>query len=116
MIYETDSDEDCWLEIATPVITSPPNNTINVSILGILNIVVSAFQPQMPGISLTGTDLEIRTAPNGGGTLVYSSASALSIPALTLALGTDYYIRVRQKSGIYLSLWSNDVKITTSLV
>ncbi len=117
MIYDQETDgDDCWNEIAPPRITAPLNNAINVSILVPLPITVSAFIPQVAGITLVATDVEIRTAAKGGGTLVFSTSSGLSIPGLLLGLGTDYYIRARQRSAQYTSMWSDDVKITTSLV
>lgn len=117
MIYDQETDgDDCWHEIAPPKITAPLNNTINVSVLLPVPITVSAFIPQIAGITLVATDIEIRTAPKGGGTLVFSTSSGLQIPGLLLTLGTDYYIRARQRSAQYTSMWSDDVKITTSLV
>lgn len=115
MIYEYDNDgDDCWLEIATPTITSPVNGATGISIVVGLGVTVSVPVFQVPGLVLLATDIEIRTAAKGGGTLVYSS-STLTVPALTLALGTTYYIRVRHRTSLFSSMWSNDIQITTSL-
>lgn len=116
MMYDGDDGDDSWLEIATPVITNPSTGSTGIAIVTALTITVSPVVFQLPGLSLTSTDLEIRTGANGTGTLVYSSSSTLVVPALTLALGTTYYIRVRFNSGIYSSMWSYDTVITTTLV
>lgn len=108
-------DLDTWYEIKPPVITTPSNGATGLLTTVGLAIVVSSFVSFKPGLSLTTTDIEVRTAVKGSGTLVYSSSSTLTIPALTLALNTTYYIRVRQNSGIYFSMWSDDIQITTSL-
>lgn len=116
MIYEYDNDgDDCWLEIGTPTITSPVNGATGLSVIAALVVTVSVPLFQVPGLVLLATDIEIRTAAKGGGTLVYSSSSTLTVPALTLALGTTYYIRVRHRTSLFSSMWSNDIQITTSL-
>lgn len=111
MIY--DDEDNCWLEIKTPVITSPANGTTGLLVAVILVVSVSAFVPQIPGITLSATDIEIRTAANGGGTLVWSSSSTLSVPALTLSIGQTYYIRVRHRTTLFTSMWSTDIQIGT---
>ncbi len=106
-----------WERIEPPVIQSPIAGSLLNYLLG--------FNVQLgPFISATNTqsatDWEIRTAPNGGGTLVFASVNDLTallvktIPALTLGLGQTYYIRARFRAADgTLSAWSADVVIQT---
>lgn len=106
-----------WDRIEPPVIQAPIGGSLLNYLLG-FNIQLGPF------VSATNlqsaTDWEIRTAPNGAGTLVFASANDLTslltkaVPALTLGLGQTYYIRARfRASDGTLSAWSADVVIQT---
>ncbi len=96
--------------IEQPQVAQPTNGSLNIPILSVLNLVASPFVGE--GLDLTQTDWEIRTGANGTGTLVFATNGS-SIPALTLALATTYYIRVRYRSNDLISLWSDDSVIVT---
>lgn len=99
-----------WLNIAPPSVLLPTNNEVVNSALG-LTLGVGVFVSSND--VWTTTTYEVRTAANGGGTLVYTTTSPL-VPALTLTAGQTYYIRAKYTglSG-YISPYSSDVIITT---
>lgn len=110
-----------WPSLLPPTITSPANDASGLSVALGLALVATAATVQAGEDSMIAADWEIRTAPNGGGTLVWSNrvTNILSllttlVPALTLQLGKDYYIRTRQTGAITgVGPWSADVHIST---
>ncbi len=73
------------------------------------------------GLLHTSTDYEIRTAPRGGGSVVWSSPGDLAlqvkivpIGALSgLLAGQTYYVRARFRAGADVGSWSEDTVVTT---
>lgn len=108
-----------WPTMMPPVITPPPVGILSV----LLGLNLSLATPSIvdgPDTAVS-TTWEVRTAPNGGGSLVWTNTitnplqllSAL-VPALTLPLGQTLYIRAKQTCGILgTSPWSVDVVINT---
>lgn len=108
---------NCWPDVAPPQITTasgPVNSVLGFTV---------ASGPFISSAQLLGSvDLEIRTAPKGGGTLAYSSLNNLSVLSVIvptgilsgLQTGQTYYLRTRFKAlnGMY-SDWSADVAVTT---
>lgn len=107
-----------------PTMMAPTINPVAGGILSTLvGLNLSLAAPSIvdgPNTAIA-TDWEIRTAPNGGGTLVWSNAvtnplALLStvVPALTLPIGQTLYVRARQRCNILgTSPWSVDVILTT---
>jgi len=105
--------------IQTPSVITPANGVSGLLITVALLLTASAFVAF--GVSYVSTDFEVRTATGGGGVLTYASIAVLGltvlVPALTLALNTTYFIRVRHRgSSGYISAWSADSSFTTSLI
>lgn len=108
-----------WPTILPPAVTQPADGAR----LSILNAISLAATPMMVvdgSDTATGIDWEVRTLPNGGGTAVYAPINisvlnlGVSIPALTLNLGMDYYIRARWRgAAMGPGPWSADVRIST---
>lgn len=108
-----------WPRLVPPVIDAPTSGTSGLSILLGLPLALAGLTGQ--GDVIVGTRWEVRTAPNGGGSLVWSvdvsnllQLLTAMVPPLTLGLGQTYYIRARQ-SGTILGNgpWSADVIVST---
>lgn len=104
-----------WNEIPAPVIVAPAGGLLGILPALALTLNVQPFVSNQPGLSLGSVEFEIRTAPDGGGSLVRTVTGLLSavLPALTLGLGQTYYVRARFKSGALASMWSADVRLAT---
>lgn len=98
--------------IATPSITSPANGasvaTMSVPMTG------SAFTVTGISDSHVSSDWEVWSAPNGAGTLLWSSyndtvnKTSITVPANVLANKSTYYPRVRYKGNtLGYSSWSS---------
>ncbi len=106
-----------WADVTPPVIALPLSGAFVVIALGL----TITLMPIVKAVDLThtSTDYEVRTAPNGGGALVWSSmadTSALQlkiVPPLTLAGGQTYYVRARFNTAGPSSAWSTDTQVTT---
>lgn len=106
-----------WADVTPPAIALPLNGSFIVAALGF----TITLMPIIKAIDLThtSTDYEVRTAPNGGGAVTWSSmadTSALQlkiVPALTLAAGQTYYTRARFNTAGPSSAWSADTVVTT---
>ena len=103
------------ISIATPMITSPIDGAIDVSLIP--TIVSSAYSIIGSSETHFSTDWEIAT-DSGFTTIVKSSLNdtthltSWTIPT-SLAPNIAHYIRVRYKSATYTSSWSNTVNFTT---
>lgn len=108
-----------WPSMLPPIVNQPPGGTIST----LLGLNLSLAGPSIcdgPDTAIA-TDWQIRTAPNGGGSLVWSNSvtnllSLLSavVPALTLPIGQTLYIRARQRCDtLGIGPWSADVVINT---
>lgn len=110
-----------WMgSVMAPVVTQPAQGATGILVALGLNLAASPFSTTEGMDIHVGTDWEIRTAPNGGGTVRWSSVNnplallGILVPALTLALGQDYYIRVRYRGSMSgPGAWSDDIHITT---
>lgn len=109
-----------WPPISPPRVVAPANGASVNATLG-FSIVTDPAILALDLIHLT-TDYEIRTAPNGGGSLVYGAPNSLSLLGLVvpigalsgLSAGQTYYVRARFRTlGGGLSAYSEDVRITT---
>lgn len=106
------------ISVNTPSITSPANNATGID--SNPTIVASAFAVTGGSDTHLSTDWEIRTAPNGGGAIQYSSynnttnkTSFVVPPTNSLSANTVYYIRARYRGTTYgYSAWTEN-KITT---
>lgn len=114
MIFDQDSDDDCWMEIATPTIVSPTTGVTGVVFNLGVTITSSAMIPNLLGIALTSTEYEVSTSIGGA---VQTGASTLNlsviIPGVQLSANTIYFVRVRHRSGIYISPWSDYITFRT---
>ena len=106
--------------ILPPQVTQPQDGVTGLLVTLGLNLATGPFVSTEGADQHVGTDWEIRTAPNGGGTVRWSSTNntvnllGIVVPALTLALGQDYYVRARFRgSASGLGAWSADVHIST---
>lgn len=98
-----------WPNITPPIITQPVASLINA----VLGMTLSSTGFASATDTLASTQYEVRTAANGAGSLVYSTAGSL-VPALTMGLGQTYYVRARFVGSTgYTSPFSADVVITT---
>ena len=118
LMQPTDCMGSSWPAVSKPIITSPANGATGLSV--IVSLQLTAVSAPMDGDTQASTTWEIRTAPGGGGTLRWSSAAdpvnllGITVPALSLALGQEYYVRVRF-NGVACGPgpWSDDVHIST---
>lgn len=121
MVFDQDSDDDCWMEVATPVITFPANGQTGIGFALGITVATSSFVPQILGITLGSTEYEIRTSPTGP--VVGSGASTLNtsviIPGISMTSNTLYYLRVRHVTASYgpgiiaSSPWTDFITFTT---
>lgn len=109
-----------WGALIPPVITQPADGATGLSVALSLLMATSPFMVVQGTDTHVSTDWEIRDAANGGGNVVWSSYGDTSnlltrlLPALTLSLGRDYYIRARQNGAILgAGVWSADAHIRT---
>lgn len=109
-----------WPPISPPRVIAPTSGASVNAVLG-FSIATDPAILALDLVHLT-TDYEIRTAPNGGGSLVYSVNNSLSLLGLIVPIGTlsgltagqTYYVRARFDSlGGVSSAFSEDVRITT---
>lgn len=103
-------------EIAAPSITAPTEGATGVSLSPAL--ATTAFSFTGANDTHQATNWEIRTAPNGGGTLIWSSpantSNKVNITAAGLSNLTTYYARARHKGANFgYGPWSADVSFTT---
>jgi subtilisin-like proprotein convertase family protein len=94
--------------VVAPSLSSPANNATDVALSPTLtwNLISSA----------STYDYELRTAPNGGGTLIQSgtvTGNSVAV-ASSLAPTTLYFWRVRSSSICNTSAFSNDFSFTTA--
>lgn len=107
--------ESFWPVPAPAIITQPANGL--TGLLASLALTITLAAPVSP-VPVTGAQIEIRTGPNGSGSLVWSNAPdagvlSLIVPALTLLTGRTYYIRARFLTASETGAWSADVMIKT---
>jgi hypothetical protein len=107
--------------IVTPVITSPANGATNVPTVPVFTKSSFATTGGMIDAEV-GSYWEIRTAPNGGGALMWNSGTTLVTGNSITCTGADallqnnttYYMRVRTYGSVYgASKVSADVAFTT---
>lgn len=104
-------------QVNTPTMTSPASGSTGVSTSPSLS--TSAFSTSGAADTHVSTDWEIRTADNGGGTLVWSSldnaSNKVSILASGLSNNSTYYARARHKGTTFgYGQWSSSVSFTTA--
>lgn len=117
----TDHIGNSWMGgVLAPSITQPANGATGILVALGLALAATPFSTTEGMDIQVGTDWEIRTAPNGGGTVRWSSINdplnllGILVPALTLGLGQTYYIRVRYRGSMTgPGAWSADVQIQT---
>lgn len=108
-----------WPDAFPPMVMAPLNNAPVSAVLGFAITLLPAILAT--GLLHTSTDYEIRTAPNGGGTLAYSVDNSLGLLGIVvpagvtsgLVAGQTYYIRARIDTGAGSSAYSADTRITT---
>lgn len=108
-----------WPSINPPQVTSPQDGATGLSV--VLSLLLTATPFSVDGADTQASaDWEIRTAPDGGGTVAWSSYGDTGnlltklVPALSLQLGKDYYIRTRQNGAtLGVGVWSPDAHIRT---
>lgn len=117
-LEQTDFMGNAWPSILAATVTAPAPGFV-VAALG-LNLQASALQTDngMPD-PLDHVEFEIRTAPDGGGTLTKALSTATGLlsgllGALSLPTGQTLYVRARNV-GVTLGAgpWGADVRITT---
>lgn len=104
--------------VGTPALVAPVNGLNNVLVA--LGLVLQTTTAVIAKGTHVSTDYEIRTGPNGTGTVRWSaygslSLLSLSVPALSLLGGQTYYLRIRHRTATDASDWSADIVITTLL-
>lgn len=110
-----------WMgSVLAPTITQPANGATGILVTLGLAMAATPFSTSEGMDIHVATDWEIRTGPKGGGTLRWASTNdplnllGVLVPALTLAVGQTYYIRVRYRGSMSgPGAWSADVQITT---
>lgn len=108
-----------WPAVFPPRVSTPAQGAAVSATLGF----AVAVDPLILALDLTHltTDYEIRTAPAGGGALVYSVNNSLSLLGLIVPIGAlsglvagqTYYVRARADTASESSAWSEDIRITT---
>lgn len=107
--------------IATPVMTSPANNSQNLD--QSFTLTTNAFGIIGTTDTHVSTDWQITTGPNGTGDVVWSSLNdtvnktAITVPSGKLKTSTTYHARARQNSANNgSSNWTNDLVFITAAV
>lgn len=106
-----------WPSILPAQVTQPAEGA-RVSALNVLSLAASPMMVTDETDTATGIDWEVRTAPGGGGISAFTSVNAsilgINVPALTLGVGMEYYVRARWRgAAMGPGPWSADVHIST---
>ena len=103
------------ISIATPTITSPIDEAIDVSIMP--TIVSSAYSIIGSSETHLSTDWQVATDSEFTAVVAESLGNTTNLTSWTvpsnLTPNTIYYVRVRHKSATYTSSWSNTANFTT---
>jgi len=109
-LNQSDHLGNMWPSPLPPVLTPPSLGLLNTLLALAFSVTAGGTDVGLPD-TVKSTVLEVRSAPAGGGTLIYSGNPLIG--ALTLPSSQTLYVRA-QIVGIYgTSPWSPDVQIAT---